>query len=145
MDIFNLPSTAFDIIIVNAVLYMFDEIEFSRAWVSLAAALRPDGRVIVYDFAHPFAQDIEIIEKTASHPSGLRLCFRPISKIEAVVRSAQLAAIDFKPFTLPIDLKRHSDDEIITYTVKDETGHRMAFRGTLFQPWCHMVARKAVG
>jgi SAM-dependent methyltransferase len=142
MDIFNLPARCADVIVVNAVLYMFDEEEFKRAWSSLSNASRSGGSVVVYDFAHPFAQDIEIIERTDSHPDGLRLCFRPQSKIQAVVEGAGMRSIEFRPFTLPIDLERRRDDEIITYTVKDEGGRRMAFRGTLFQPWCHMIARK---
>jgi SAM-dependent methyltransferase len=139
-DITALPADGYDLIVVNAVLYMFDEVQYAAALASLARALRKGGGVVVYDFAHEFGQDIEILEKTSSHPNGLRLCFRPMAKIRAAAATAGFESVEFRPFELPIDLPRSKDDsEIITYTRKDEHHHRMAFRGTLYQPWCHMI------
>jgi SAM-dependent methyltransferase len=141
MDIFNLPKGAFELIVVNAVFYMFDDEQYARALASVCKALTPGGSMITYDFAHDFAQDIEIIEKTSSHPNGLRLCFRPKAAVQAAMLAAGFSQVEFMPFELPIDLPRPADDrEIVTYTVKVESDRRMAFRGTLYQPWCHMVA-----
>jgi SAM-dependent methyltransferase len=140
MDITKLPKESFDLVVVNAVLYMFMEEQYQSALRSLRASLRRGGAVLLFDFGHEFAQDIEIIEKTSSHPNGLRLCFRPMTKISSSAAAAGFSKVDYKPFVLPIDLPRPADNaEIITYTVKNEQGDRMAFRGTLYQPWCHMI------
>ena len=143
MDIMALPQARFDIVVVNAVLYMFDQAQYELALASIASSLRAGGCAIIYDFAHEFGQDIEILEKTDSHPDGLRLCFRPMTKIQASMAKAGFSAVAFQPFELPIDLPRPADDNaIITYTRTDDQQQRMAFRGTLYQPWCHIVARK---
>lgn len=142
LDITALPESTYDLIVVNAVLYMFMEDQYQSALGSLRKALKPGGAVLVFDFAHEFAQDIEIMEKTSSHPNGLRLCFRPMTKVIASAKAARFSKVEFRPFVLPIDLPRPADNaEIITYTVKNEQGSRMAFRGTLYQPWCHMIMR----
>ena len=84
------------------------------------------------------------MEKTNSHPNGLRLCFRPMKKIRESMIRAGFQSVEFRPFELPIDLARNPDDsEIITYTVKDEHRRRLAFRGALYQPWCHTIAAKS--
>lgn len=145
MDILNLPADAFDVIIVNAVLYMFDDAQYEKAIESLGASLVPEGNLIIYDFAHPFShQNLTIYETTMMHPDGLRLCFRPMKKVSEVAARAGFAEIDFRPFELPIDLPMPGyDEEVVTYTVNGQAGNRMMFRGALFQPWCHMIARKA--
>ena len=140
LDITALPAARYDLIVVNAVVYMLDDAQYAAALASLAKALREGGAAVFYDFAHEFGQDVEILEKTTSHPNGLRLCFRPMAKIRAAATTAGFSSVEFRPFELPIDLARSKDDsEIITYTRKDEHQHRMAFRGTLYQPWCHMI------
>lgn len=146
MDILDLPQAAFDIITANAVLYMFDAKQLQAAAHSLFRSLRSQGEVVIFDFAHPFLQEIEVIEKTDSHPNGLRLCLRSESAIRETFKKAGFSAIEFRPFKLPFDLPRpDSDRDIITYTVSSQSGDRLAFRGTLYQPWCHMVAYKSCG
>lgn len=145
LDIVDLPEAAYDIVIVNAVLYMFDEKQYQKAVKSIFKSLRPNGVAIIYDFAHPFEhQNLEIFETSVLHPDGLRLCFRPMKKVSETIVSAGFSKVDFLPFELPIDLpKPPYDEEVVTYTVNDSSNHRMMFRGVLYQPWCHMVARKA--
>lgn len=145
MDILDLPTNSFDVIIVNAVLYMLDDTQYERALESLGGCLVSGGDLIIYDFAHPFAhQNLEIFETTVMRPDGLRLCFRPMKKVSEVAAQAGFADVDFRPFELPIDLPQPGyDEEVVTYTVNGQAGNRMMFRGALFQPWCHMIARKA--
>ena len=145
MDILSLPDEAYDVIVVNAVLYMFDQDQYRKALYSIQRSLKPGGITIVFDFAHPFAhQDITINETSVLHPNGLRLCFRPMKKIKSFALSAGFESIDFIPFDLPIDLPKPSfDEEVVTYTVKSEDLKRMMFRGILYQPWCHMIITKA--
>jgi SAM-dependent methyltransferase len=142
---------AFDIITVNAVLYMLDDGQFRQSIVSIEKALRPGGRLFVFDFFHEFNQDLAILEKSKSHPDGLMLHFRPRSTTKRILEDHGFSGIRFLPFSIPIDLalgKKFSDDEdgfedLNSHTIKDESGARMLFRGTLYQPWCHLVAQKA--
>jgi SAM-dependent methyltransferase len=144
LDITKLPPASYDIVIVNAVLYMFDEAQYDQALQSIAQSLRPDGACVIYDFAHPFEhQNLTINETSLMHPNGLRLCFRPMKYIASHMAANGLGKVDFTPFELPIELPKPGyDHEVVTYTVNGAAGNRMMFRGTLFQPWCHMVARK---
>lgn len=145
LDILDLPVSSYDIVVVNAVLYMFSEKQYDAAVRSISKSLKPGGVVIIYDFAHPFEhQDLEIFETSVLHPDGLRLCFRPMKKVREKLVAAGFSDVEFSPFELPIDLpKPPYDEEVVTYTVNDSLAHKMMFRGVLYQPWCHMVAHKA--
>ena len=145
LDILRLPTDErYDVITVNAVLYMMDDEQFVGALESLAGALATGGTLIVFDFFHGFPQDVSIIEVSQSHPHGLRLRFRRMDVVSQQLERAGFTALDFRPFDLPIDLPPHPDAaQLITYTVPTADGRRLPFRGTLFQPWCHLAAVKA--
>jgi SAM-dependent methyltransferase len=144
LDILDLPpSPRYDIVAVNAVLYMLTDEQFSASLRSIAGALEPGGTMIVFDFFHPFEQDVAMIETSRTHPNGLRLRFRPMAVASRELNAAGFENPQFRPFTLPIELPRHADDgELITYTVPARDGRNLPFRGTLFQPWCHMTATR---
>jgi len=144
MDLLNLPKTAnYDIIAINAVLYMMEDAQFETALNSVAGILQPDGLMIVFDFFHPYSHDLHILETSKSHPAGLRLRFRPISLAKKILSAAGFKNHIFRPFTLPIDLPTNEEDDLITYTVPAQDGRKLPFRGTLFQPWCHLSTMKA--
>ena len=140
-----------DIITANAVLYMFHDDELDQALRSVSEALRPNGWFIVYDFFHPYEQDLAVLEKSRSRPDGLMLHFRPFSTVRRRLEDHGFAEVDFKPFEIPIDLEkgtRYTDnsdgfEDLNSYTVKSDIGARYIFRGSLFTPWCHMFARKS--
>ncbi|MGD1906285.1 MAG: class I SAM-dependent methyltransferase [Leptolyngbyaceae cyanobacterium] len=144
LDITNLPRNQYDIVIVNAVFYMLDHMQYEQALKSIGNALNSGGSMIVYDFAHPFEhQNLVINETSLMHPNGLRLCFRPMKFIEEKMLMAGFEKPCFNPFEIPITLpKPEFDQEVVTYTTESDEG-RLMFRGTLYQPWCHIVARKA--
>lgn len=148
MDSLKLPPDRFDIVITNAVTYFFSPDEFERAVASIARALRPGGRWLSYDFAHPFEQHLRIVETSRDHPDGLNIYFRPYSYVRRLATAHGFADPDIRPFAIPIDLPRTgppgSYDELNTYTVTTATGERQLFRGTLFQPWCHLSTVKVV-
>jgi len=153
MDMLNIEDQRiFDIVISNAVLYMFSDRQYSLAIKSVSKALSDNGRFLSFDFAHSYEQDIKIIEKSKSHPKGLDIHFRPYSKIRKVFEKSNFTNIDFRPFRIPIDLARGSVykdgesgfEDLNSYTVKTETGDRLLFRGSLYQPWCHMIAHKGI-
>ena len=128
-----------------AVAVYFDWPDYERMLRSICASLHPGGIYYAFEWIHPFAvQDITIIETNEWNPSGLTIRFRPMKKAEAAFLAAGFSSVEFRPFSLPIDLAFPGHDaEVVTYTRKDEHGERMAFRGVLYQPWCHIVARKA--
>lgn len=152
VDIVRMTAdAAYDVAIVNAVLYLLDAGDFDAALAGLGRSLRPGGRLVVFDFFHPHPQDLAIIETSRSHPEGLPLHFRSMTPTEAMLRSGGFDEVRFEPFAIPIDLEpgaRYGDnasgfEDLNSYTVRAEDGRRLLFRGTLFQPWCHLVARKA--
>ena len=144
LDLLSMPSrTRYDIVTINAVLYMMDDAQFEVALRNVAASLKSGGTVIVFDFFHPYPQDLQIIEKSKSHPEGLRLRFRPMAQAEAILAVAGFVNPAFRPFTLPIDLPPSGGPrDLITYTVPAADGRKLPFRGTLFQPWCHLTAQR---
>lgn len=143
LDLLKLPAKICDIVIVNAVLYMMEDEQFEQSIRNLANCLASGGRMIVFDFFHPFNQHLSIIEKSRSHPDGLRLVFRPMDMVNRILAEAGFSDPEYRPFVLPIDLPLKNDGELVTYTVAAEEGRRLPFRGALSQPWCHLVARKA--
>lgn len=152
MDIVSLKAREhYDLITVNAVLYLFPEEKFASALSSIANALRAGGRLIAFDFFHSFRQELAICEKSASHPKGLMLHFRSYALVGRILAESGFSEYHFHPFHIPIDLERgktYSDnkdgfEDLNSYTVRAEEGERLLFRGTLFQPWCHLVAQKS--
>jgi SAM-dependent methyltransferase len=145
-DILNLaPAGQFEVIVANAVTVHFDWPDYRKALASVASALRPGGHYFSFEFLHPFeGQDVTLVETTKWHPDGLRLGMRPMGKVKALLTELGFDKVEFRPFELPIDLPFPGyEAHPHTYTRKDEHGRRMAFRGVLDQPWCHLVAHKA--
>ena len=133
----------FDVVVLNAVLYLFTPAELDGALGQIACALRPGGALVAFDLFHPFGQELTVTEVSETHPEGLTLHLRSYGALTAALGAAGLGAPEITPFRIPIDLPRPGrDDEIISYTVPAASGERLLFRGTLHQPWCHVVARR---
>lgn len=151
MDMLNLDTRQrFDIITANAVLYMFNDKEYEQAIKSVSRCLAPGGFFITFDFCHPYAQDIKIVETSNSHPRGLNLHFRPFAKVEEIFNRNEFDNITYTPFSIPIDLPKRNTfsdkhdgfEDLNSYTIRTDAGERLLFRGILYQPWCHLTARK---
>jgi len=146
LDMLDLACKAeFDVVIANAVAVYFYWDEYAKAARSCNRALKKGGTYLAFEWLHPFTnQDITITETTIGHPDGLRICFRPMPKVASVFEAAGFNKISFHPFELPIELPKPGfDEEVISYTVKSAENKNLCFRGTLFQPWCHMSAVRA--
>jgi SAM-dependent methyltransferase len=145
MDALDLGvESAYDVVVVNAVLYLFAPSELERALTSIARSLRPGGHLVAFDLFHPFGQELTITEASATHPEGLTLHFRSYGAVGAALARAGFGTPEIAPFAIPVDLPRPGDDaDIISYTVPAADGRRLLFRGALFQPWCHAVAPRA--
>lgn len=144
MDMVNMADgPTFDIIIANAVTFYFENDEYDRALHGIARRLKRGGTYVAFEWLHPFNQDLRIVEKSVSHPLGLVLHQRPYQRVRETLEAAGFNAVEFKPFNIGIDLPMPDPaGNVLTYTKKLESGEHMCFRGTLFQPWCFMIATK---
>lgn len=142
MDMAELDDE-YDFVVANAILFLLDEDEFDRAIASAAAALRPGGAFLAFDWFHPYEQELDVVERSAVNPGGLALRLRPYSLVAKVLERHGLQGARFQPFDMPFDLP-HPDgyDELTSHTRMTSTGERLSFRAGLFQPWCHVVAEK---
>lgn len=144
MNMLRMPrGRRYDIVVANASLMFFKPAEFERAIRNLGSAVRPGGWFVAFDYFHPFDQELSIVERSKAHPKGLHLHMRSYGVVRRALEKARLREPVFRPFDIPIDLPRPSDlTDITSYTVREEAARRMSFRGSLFQPWCHLTARK---
>jgi SAM-dependent methyltransferase len=144
MDMLRIAGQ-YDCITANAVTYLFEWPEYERAIQSIANALRPGGIFISFDWYHSFAgQDLAIREITPGHPDGIIIHSRSLDRAGRIFNKAGFDEFEPHPFIIPIDLPEPEDKsgDPISYTVKLENGNRICMRGSLYQPWCHLVARK---
>jgi SAM-dependent methyltransferase len=134
-------EAGFSIIVANAVLTLLNDEELSRAIDSIHSRLCFGGWLVAFDYVNSYDQDLTILEKDPTiHPEGVTLRFRPQSEWARLL--SRFTDMEFRPFHIPIDLKVESGS-LETRTILDvETGHRLLFRGSLNQPWCHIVAKK---
>jgi SAM-dependent methyltransferase len=137
-----MDTNRFDLVILNAVVYLFDDELFARALINIHRSLRPGGSVLFFDWVSPFPQDLVIKETSASHPDGLILHCRSTDRFRRLLDQAGFTELEFHPFRIPIDLPVNNDPSLITYTRSTLDGERLLFRGTLHQPWHHIIARK---
>ena len=145
MDVCAVPQDNYDIIIVNAVMFLLDWDRYDEAVRGIFASLAPGGAFIGYEWMHGFHSDISITEKSNLHPQGLTINVRPFWRVRESFLEAGFADVTFVPFEIPLDLPQQegTEKELISRTVRTRDGARLMFRGPLYQPWCHMVARKA--
>jgi SAM-dependent methyltransferase len=134
----------FDIVTANAALMFFTPEEFARALAQLGTIVAPGGHLIAFDYVHPFDQQIALVETSSAFPEGLKLFFRGEGVVDEALAAGGFEAGSYRAFEIPIDLPRPDDRSAIkTWTRRTDDGVGLSFRGTLFQPWCHFVARKA--
>lgn len=144
MDICALPKAGQDMVVANAILFLFDWDLYDAAVQSLFDSLAAGGMFVGYEWMHDFHSDITVIEKSNLHPDGLRISMRPYWRVRESFLRAGFADVEFRPFHIPIDLPRLEgrEQELVSRTVATDDGQRLLFRGPLHQPWCHMTARK---
>jgi SAM-dependent methyltransferase len=133
----------FDIVLTNAALMFFDDAQFERSIVQAARALKPGGHLVTFDLFSQYDQEITVVERSHLHPQGLKFSFRSHRVVGAALDKAGLVDPRFRFFSMPFDLPKPSEAKDVTsYTEQTTDGRRLSFRGSLFQPWCHLTARK---
>ncbi len=145
MDVCEIPKMDYSVVIANATLCLLDWESYDRAVCSIFNALASGGTFVGYEWMHKYHSDITITEKSNLHPDGLTIRFRPFWRVRESFLKAGFAEVTFVPFDIPLDLPQQegTEKELISRTVRTEDGARLMFRGPLYQPWCHMLARKA--
>jgi cyclopropane fatty-acyl-phospholipid synthase-like methyltransferase len=133
----------FGVIVYNAILGCLDEKTFEASIRNAASSLNDKGCIVAFDYFSSYEQDICFTEYSKEFPKGLTWNIRSHSKVDGILESASFDVAVFKPFFMPMDLERSPErSSIRTHTIKDDSGRRMSFRGTLYQPWCHLLASK---
>ena len=134
---------SFDVVVCQAILGSLGDEEFDSALKCISRVLRPGGSLIVFDFLNPIEQEIKFTEKTREFPNGLTWHVRSYASVQKKLQGFGLGSSNFMPFSMSIDLpKPKAIGSVQTHTIKDHQGRRLSFRGSFFQPWCHMTARK---
>jgi SAM-dependent methyltransferase len=143
MDMLDIDGQ-FDCITANAVAVYFEWEEYEKALASVARALKPGGVYFAFEWLHPHNQEVRIVETCLSHPDGLKYWFRSFDRVSRILDKTGMEEIEFTPFLMPFDIPAPEDKsgDTVTYTERLENGNRISMRGTLYQPWCHMAARK---
>ena len=144
MNVLSLPVLPqVDCVIANALLGRFRDQDFERAWRGMYEVIRPGGIAVAFDWYHPFSQTLRIVEETPTHPDGLVIHMRSLADVRGLLERIGFSSVDSRPFELGIDLPLTSPtDALHTHTRTVGDGSRLQFRGALYQPWCHLVARK---
>jgi len=141
-DLSAWPS--FDIIVANAVLLRFSAEEFESICLEISKALNPLGYFFAWDYYHQFDQNITVIDRSLWHPEGLMLHMRSAKDTKEILHRSGFVGVEFIPFEISIDLPMPEDpSDVRTYTRSTLDGSRLQFRGAIYQPWCHLIARKA--
>jgi len=144
-DVLDLDvKSSFDIVILNAVSWVFDWDEFRLAMQNCFNNLDSNGALILFEWLNPFEhQDLRITETSIGHPEGMTYYIRPMRAVTQQLERIGFESISIRPFNLPIDLEFPGyDAELTSYTVRRDNGSRLCFRGSFFQPWSHTLARK---
>lgn len=144
MDILELqkPPGGYDIVIGNAIFYGFSNRLLTDALARVASVLNPGGALLVFDYLHPYHQDVEIVEYSETFPQGHPLHYRSFRTVAGILAGAGFAPPEFKPFDLPLDIPDPGYESVHTHTKTLADGSRLQFRGILTQPWCHMMAER---
>lgn len=144
MDVLDLPEAAYDIVIANAMVCVLGEAEFNRAFAEIRKALKPGGWFLVFDWFHPWQQQVTITEVTRAFPEGFTFHWRGFARVQDALTRAGFETGEFTPFQIPVELPKPEDPSVVqSYTVDAADGSKLVFRGVLCQPWCHMAAQRA--
>lgn len=144
MDICNTQSIKkYDFVVTNAVLGTLEDLK--KPFLNIADILADSGTFICFDWFHPYDHDLQLTERSRLFPHGVKSYFRSYNTVSSLLRSYGFEDIQFYPFNIGIDLPKPESSgphTLVSYTVKTTDNFRLSFKGAIYQPWCHLVARK---
>ena len=138
-----MDSAPFDIITANAIFYGFDIKLFKSAISNLSKMLNPTGSIIAFDYFSPFNQELTITETTKVHPEGLTIHVKSFIKTQEILKDAGFSHFEFRNFNVKKELPLNNFEQTTTYTIPNKQLENMSFRGSMFQPWHHLIASRA--
>ena len=144
-DIVREPAKGgpYDVILLNAVFMIFDNEAHDKAIENIAQCLKPGGIMVAFDVYNDFEQHLHTVETTRAFPDGIDLYFRPKSYCTSVMAEAGLVEPDYRRHVMQQPLELADYSQISSYTLDTVDGARLLFRGSIFQPWHHLVVKKA--
>ncbi len=140
-----------DVIVSTAVTYQFKESEFIKCMKNIYKSLKKNGTYIGYELVNEFSQELTIIEKTDLYKTGIPLHIRSKNYLKKILIKIGFKEINFNFFNIRIDLESKKNiskmsneyvEHLKTYTVTDMKKKRHMFRGSIFEPWCHIICKK---
>lgn len=138
------PGGLFDVVLLNAVFMVFDDEAHDDAIKNISAILKPGGHLVAFDVYNDFAQHLHIVERTSAFPRGISLFIRPKNYCSAIMTEAGFEAPQFYKHQMTKELELVNFEQTSSYTVDANNGDRQLFRGSIFQPWHHLVAKKGI-
>ena len=144
LDICDLPLNSYDIVIANAIFFNFNQSKFSSSLASINSSLRQGGKLLAFDFVHPWIRDVEVKEFSDEFPDGLSLFMRSEKTTHDLLEQNKFKLDCVNPFRISIDLKQpeFNSPRNETYTIHTVDDYRLLMRGVINQPWAHFTASK---
>ena len=137
-------ESAFEIIIANAVFMFMNWDQYTKSLKNIYKALKPKGIFVNFEWIHPFdVQDLQVFEKSIGEPDGRIMWLRPSKLVREKFILSGFDNLEIIPFQVSTDLPlKGYQEDVFSYTRQELDGEKMSFRGCLYQPWAHTVARK---
>jgi hypothetical protein len=124
----NLPDERYDAVFMSGVHSIFDQHE---PWLdNLLRLVDTGGRVFVFGIFNPENVDVLIKARASGSEGPWQSGWNLISK-ETVGAYLRLKdrSFTFHDWEIPVDLARHADDPLRSWTVRLEDGHRQIVNG----------------
>ncbi len=145
-------AQSWDIATTVAVTCMFAQNEFEELMHAITQLIKPGGYYVGWELFHDIDQELEI--KEIHEGISDLLCIRSNQYIENLFEKLGFINLEFIPFEMPFDMEPVSETiawshkatdirlpHLKSHTVNTEQG-RYSFRGSMYQPWCHVIAEK---
>lgn len=126
----GLPTTKFDVVTMLGVMSIFDD--FKNAISNCVSLLKEDGYAYIFGIFNPEDIDALIKVRRSDSPkgegweSGWNLF--SIKSISTYLEGMKLR-FDFIPFQIGIDIKKHGDDPLRSWTIKGRDDERLIING----------------
>ncbi len=129
-----------DMVVFNASVMCMEDGELVQALMRANENMKNGGSLLIFDYFHPFSQNLEIKE---SHNSDEILHLRSYDLARNIAKASGFSDVKFIPFFMKNDRPIEEGTALIqSHTRRFIDGENASFRGAIYQPWCFMTARK---
>lgn len=146
-DVNEIPQhETFDVIVMSAVAYIFDDASFSKMLRSVYSALRPGGTFIAFELVCDLPDYRLTIEERSPFYDGKPhyLNIRSKNMVEREMLQTGFDQFRLMPFSPP-QMPRPPDDAYLTsYTIDVPEDGPRSVRGYIITPWAFAIATKSL-